>query len=317
MSLEQKIISFARDPEWRRIFEKMIKAEEENESKGYMCDWEWHEINTPPHVIRKLVYEGIVEITHKSNKHTYYRLVDRELTKQILQEIEKIQETRIDTVKEEKIPDDLFEIIAGYDDIKRIMWKIIKKKARVHILLVGPPATAKTLFLLEFSRLPNAFYVLGGSTTKAGLTDALFQLRPTYVLVDEIDKMDTTDLTALLSLMETGIVKETKYGKTREMKLDAVVIAACNRVNGLPAELLSRFMQFHIREYDNETLKNVIVSVLTKRHKKTRELAEYIAEKIIYDLGSKDVRDAIKIAQLCDTKEEVDEDIKTWKKYRR
>ena len=34
------------------------------------------------------------------------------------------------------------------------------------------------------------------------------------VFVDEIDKMPTKDQASLLNLMETGIVSETKYGKT-------------------------------------------------------------------------------------------------------
>lgn len=47
------------------------------------------------------------------------------------------------------------------------------------------------------------------------MIDYLFTNNTRYLLVDEIDKMSPKDQTFLLNLMETGIVTETKYGKTR------------------------------------------------------------------------------------------------------
>ena len=61
----------------------------------------------------------------------------------------------------------------------------------------------------------NSYFVDGGNTTKAGMVDYLFENRPKYLLIDEIDKMPAKDQTFLSNLMETGILTETKHKKTR------------------------------------------------------------------------------------------------------
>ena len=91
--------------------------------------------------------------------------------------------------------------------------------------LSGPPASAKTIFLMSFrQRLKDSYFIDGGNTTKAGIIDYLFNHRPLYLLADEIDKMSPRDQTFLLNLMETGIITETKYGKTRHLALPLVTI---------------------------------------------------------------------------------------------
>ena len=284
-------------------------------------DWQWHMVNEQPFFILKAVRAEIVQITYKSRSQTWYMLADREATERILKEYEEAKKTEEQDIapsdeRLEEIPDDMFDIIEGFDDIKLVFKKALKVNSQVHILLVGPPATAKTLFLLEVARLKGAYYVLGGTTTKAGLIDALFTYKPRYILIDEIDKMNYDDFTALLSLMETGILKEVKYGKTREMKLNAKVFAACNRTNNIPPELLSRFMIFNVPEYDNSTLRRVIFKVVKEREKKSEEIAKAIADVVIDVLKTRDVRDAIKLARLSDTVEEVKTFAQIWKKYR-
>jgi DNA replicative helicase MCM subunit Mcm2 (Cdc46/Mcm family) len=59
-----------------------------------------------------------------------------------------------------------------------------------HILLTGPPASAKTMFLLSLQqRLKSCYFVDGGNSTKAGIIDYLLANQPSYLLIDEIDKM--------------------------------------------------------------------------------------------------------------------------------
>ncbi|MDW0150210.1 MAG: hypothetical protein QOK89_07480, partial [Nitrososphaeraceae archaeon] len=83
----------------------------------------------------------------------------------------------------------LFESIIGYDDIKKIFKMSLISDKAVHILLVGPPASAKTLFMLEFLKLERSYFTLGSHSTKAGMIDYLFDYRPRYLLVDEIEHM--------------------------------------------------------------------------------------------------------------------------------
>jgi holliday junction DNA helicase RuvB len=61
----------------------------------------------------------------------------------------------------------------------------------------------------------NFYFVDGGNTTKSGMIDYIFENESKYLLIDEIDKMSAKDQTFLLNLMESGILTETKYRKTR------------------------------------------------------------------------------------------------------
>ena len=320
--MKETIIKLCREDEkYIDILKKLVEYEENYEdkevAKSYDKEadavWEWHDVGIPSVTLNKLVFNGIAKIVYKSRSATVYRLVNREEVKKAL-EILEFKEQEASKV-EEKIPDDLFYSIVGFEDIKTLLNKIIKNDVRVHILFVGPPASGKTLFLLELIRLPNSYYVLGSSTSKAGLSDSLFVNQPKYLMVDEIDKMSREDMSTLLSLMETGILTETKYGKTRTAVLNTVVFACCNSDERIPRELLSRFLIFRFSEYSKEEFKEIVIYVLTQREGIEKEIAEYIAEIVWEKLESRDPRDAVKIARLAKTKEEVDIVIKTLLKY--
>ena len=136
--------------------------------------------------------------------------------------------------------DAFFDDIIGYDHIKRLFRMALASNAAVHILLAGPLASAKTMFLTSLMQLKNSYFTDGANSTKAGIVDYLFENRPGYLLLDEIDKTAQKDQAFLLNLMETGIVSETKYGKTRMAQIKTSVFATCNDTNKLSAPLLSR-----------------------------------------------------------------------------
>ena len=87
------------------------------------------------------------------------------------------------------------------------------------ILLSGPPASAKTLFLQCLMKLHNSYFIDCSNTTKSGVVDRIFDNKPKYLLLDELDKLSRKDQTFLLNLIEAGIVSETKYNKTRNIKV--------------------------------------------------------------------------------------------------
>jgi DNA replicative helicase MCM subunit Mcm2 (Cdc46/Mcm family) len=69
----------------------------------------------------------------------------------------------------------IFDSILGYDGIKRTFFRSLNSEEPVHILLVGPPGQAKTLFLkciLETEE-KKAFFTVGGNASKSGLVDVL------------------------------------------------------------------------------------------------------------------------------------------------
>ena len=152
--------------------------------------------------------------------------------------------------------DRFFDDIIGHEHIKRLFGLALRSDEPTHILLSGPPASAKTMFLMSLRQhLKDSYFVDGGNTTKAGIIDYLFKNRAPYLLIDEIDKMSPRDQTFLLNLMETGIVSETKYGKTREAEIKTSVFATCNDPRKLSAPLKSRFFIVENRTHMNNFMK--------------------------------------------------------------
>jgi replication-associated recombination protein RarA len=135
----------------------------------------------------------------------------------------------------------LFKDLIGYNDVKRLFRMALDSNEQVSILLSGPPASAKTMFLESLRKLKSSYLVDGTSTTKSGLIDCLFLNNPKYLLIDEIDKMWTKDQAMLLNLMETGIVSETKHNKTRIAHMKTSVFTTSNNVSNIIPPLQSRF----------------------------------------------------------------------------
>lgn len=209
----------------------------------------------------------------------------------------------------------LFDSIIGYNDIKRLFNLSFSSEKPVHILLVGPPASAKTLFMLSCMKLERSYYTLGSHSTKSGMMDYLFQKRPRYLVIDEIEHMPIKDQTALLSLMETGIIVETKYKKTRDTQLKTWIFATSNSTDQMLTPLLSRFMVLRFKQYKYEAFQEVAIHLLS-REGISREIAIATAETVWSKMKSKDIRDCVKIGHLAKTKDDVDWIAETLKNYK-
>jgi Holliday junction DNA helicase RuvB len=108
----------------------------------------------------------------------------------------------------------LFENKIRYDNIKNIFLFVIKSHLPVHVLLIGPLGSPKTLFLMERMKIQRSYFTLESHGTKSGMLDYLFKNGPPNLMIYDIEYMPIKDQTALLSLMETGILSETKFDKT-------------------------------------------------------------------------------------------------------
>jgi predicted AAA+ superfamily ATPase len=115
---------------------------------------------------------------------------------------------------------------------KEVIVKIDCVEGAVNILLTGPPSSSKTIFLLEMLEgLDDSYFVDAVGASGAGMTDRLFNNSTKYLLIDEIDKMKKSDQAALLNVMETGILSETKLKrKTRQKKIKLWIFATSNDV---------------------------------------------------------------------------------------
>jgi len=335
-----EIVEFlAENPEYEKLLSKIVEWEDKEykcrvcgsgelelvEDIQYRCrkcgndQWifgfQWSDVAIPASKLTTLVLNNILRVTHKpARRSAHYALVDREATKEALKEFRALIEEQ---PKEERVelPDDLFSVIIGYDDIKKLIKKALTQDKPVGFLFVGPAATAKSLFLEELNRLPGSSYHLGSSSTKAGLTQFLLEAKPRILLLDELDKMDRHDYAALLSLMESGKVVETKYGRRREEHMKVWVFASCNRLDGIPPENISRFRPyvFHFRQYTKDEFIEVAKRTLVEREGLDPELADYIAKKV--STFTRDVRAARNLARICRNKKEVDEYVNIIRKY--
>jgi len=181
--------------------------------------------------------------------------------------------------------------------------------------MTGRPGSAKTMFLTEIMRkLKNSYFIVGSNTTKAGLVDQLFEKKPKYLLIDELDKMNGNDQVSLLHLMETGIISETKVKKTRQMELTSWVFATANSCDKIIEPLLSRFVVLQVPEYTFEQFIEIAVDKLVLE-KFTRHMAISIAEKVWTELDSRDFRDVIKVARLITSQEDIPRIIGIMKRY--
>lgn len=210
----------------------------------------------------------------------------------------------------------LFDNIVGYEDVKRLFRMSLSSDKPVHILLVGPPASAKTLFMLECMKMERSYFTLGSHSTKSGMIDYLFEKRPRFLIIDEIEHMPMKDQTALLSLMETGIVAETKFQKTRNTQLKTWVFATSNGTDHMLTPLLSRFVVLHFKQYSLGSFKEICTHLLA-REGVSPDIAIAISDAVWLKLKSKDIRDCIKLGRLAKSKEDVEWIAQTMRNYRK
>ena len=109
----------------------------------------------------------------------------------------------------------IFQDVEGYNDIKKLMMRCIVSPEPTHVILDGPPASGKTIFLLSMQKgLDNAYFVDCTNATGSGMVDYLFSHDIKYLLLDEVEKIPKRDQNVLLNLMETGALTSTKVRKT-------------------------------------------------------------------------------------------------------
>lgn len=287
---------------WTDVLKEAVQVEKDGEERyrqegyGQYYGWEWFQVHTPVPTLHKMVTEKILDITLSTRSGTHFRVKQPGL---VLEVIKALEEPTLQ-LPPSVIPGDLFNIIVGYDNIKTLVKYAIDAEKAVHLLFTGPPASAKTLFLMELARLPDSYYCLAQTTSQAGLANLLFTYQPQFLLIDEIDRLTGEHVGVLNSLMATGIISESKYGKTRAMELTTKVFAAGLKTYSLPKDLLSRFTRLKFDPYTEPEFIGVSIRVLSTLESTSEELARGIAERVWgKHHEASDVRQTVQIARLC------------------
>jgi Holliday junction DNA helicase RuvB len=282
----------AEDPKLQEVLRRFVDAERAGRQKEYFLGLEWYEIPAEARYLNSLSVRGLVRVTNKSNKSVHYVLDNLELTDKVLRKLMG-EDVDLDLREpEERIPEDFLDTLVGYDDLKEIILRSLKADRPLHLLLVGPPASGKSIVLSEIDRLPRSRFALGGGSTKAGITQLLVEQRPRYLIIDEIDKANTQDLSTLLSLMESGLVSITKGHRQEQVRMKTWVFAGGNSLKGIAPELASRFEIKHMEPYTREDFLVVAERVLTMRENTETTIASLIAATVAD--RSLDIRDVIK-----------------------
>jgi Holliday junction DNA helicase RuvB len=84
------------------------------------------------------------------------------------------------------------------------------------------------------------------------------------------------------------------------------IFATSNNVERLSGPLRSRFMELHLDEYTYEEFSEIIRRLFKKRYHLDVDLSEKIANAVWNKIKSKDIRDAINIAKLVKSANDID-----------
>jgi replication-associated recombination protein RarA len=94
------------------------------------------------------------------------------------------------------------------------------------------------------------------------------------------------------------------------------LFATSNDIEHLSKPLRSRLMEFHLPEYNFDEFREIVEKLAANRYRLNREIADKIASVVWYEMGTKDLRDAIQLIKLVRSVDDVVKTARTIMKYK-
>jgi len=211
----------------------------------------------------------------------------------------------------QKLKDSVAPSVWGYDEIKeslvlqlfggvqKVRADGTKNRGDMHILMIGDPGVAKSVILGFMASIsPKGRYVVGKSASGAGLTatvvrdeylkgwsleaGAMVLANKGLVCIDELEKMDEQDRSAMHEAMEQQSVTISKANVQATLRAETSVLAAANPKFGrfdpyqgiaqqidLPPPLINRFdVIFTMRDIPSKLNDEKVATHILEEHQK-------------------------------------------------
>lgn len=231
----------------------------------------------------RAVRAGLLTDTYLDAQHVHQLKKQYDAMEMTPEINDAIQELKDDPSLYSKLAASIAPEIYGHEDVKKCLLLLLvggvtktvgdgmKIRGDINVCLMGDPGVAKSQLLKYISKVaPRGVYTTGRGSSGVGLTAAVMRDPVTDEMVleggalvladngiaciDEFDKMDESDRTAIHEVMEQQTISISKAGISTTLNARTSILAAANPLYGrynprvspvdninLPAALLSRF----------------------------------------------------------------------------